>query len=80
MPLLKRPLPSDVLNHLIDRAKKREISYTDLLPLYQWVDSKPELPEGKWCAHFPGFTLAGKGELAKTILLPNAPCEGEKIL
>jgi hypothetical protein len=30
----------------------------------------PEVPQGKWYKTFPGFTLAGEGEMPKTFLTP----------
>lgn len=45
----------------------------------RWALSKPEVPEGKWCADFGAFTLAGEGNTAKTILPPPGTCEGYHI-
>jgi hypothetical protein len=49
MPKIKwRDLPPDLLRHLFDRAKEREISMEDLFALEEWRRHSPDAPEGRW--------------------------------
>jgi len=37
--------------------------------LADWLDSEPEVPEGRWFKRFSGMTVCGEGELVKTFLI-----------
>jgi hypothetical protein len=64
----RRNLPPALLNHLLDRIKRREISSDHLGGLADWLDTEPEVTDGKWFKRFSGMTVCGEGELVKTFL------------
>lgn len=68
----RRKLPEALLRHLLARMREREISYEQVALLAQWLDTEPEVPEGKWFKKLPGVTVCGEGELIKTFLLPGS--------
>ena len=47
--------------------------------LAHWLDTEPEVPEGKWFKRFAGFLVCGQGELIKTFLLPGQLPDGQEI-
>jgi hypothetical protein len=59
--------------------RQRNISYEQIISLARWLDSEPEVPEGKWFRRFPGFVVCGEGELIKTFLLPGQAPDGREI-
>ena len=72
MPKVRRHnLPPALLNHLLDRIRSREISPEQLGLLADWLDTEPEVPEGKWFKRFSGMIVCGEGELVKTFLITN---------
>ena len=54
--------------HLVKRIRERQISTSQLGLLARWLDSDPEVPEGRWFKRFPEMTVCGEGELVKTFL------------
>ena len=76
----RRNLPPALLNHLLDRIQKRQISAEQLGLLADWLDTNPEVTEGKWFKRFSGMTVCGEGELIKTFLLLGQLPEGSEIL
>jgi hypothetical protein len=66
LPYRRRNLPPALLNHLLDRIKTREISSDQLGALADWLDTEPDVPNGKWFKRFSGMTVCGEGELVKT--------------
>ncbi len=80
MPHIQRGnLPRPLFAHLLDRIKTRDISADQLGLLAGWLDSKPEVPGGKWFKKFPGMTVCGEGELIKTFLQSGQIAEGEEL-
>ncbi|HMP82657.1 MAG TPA: hypothetical protein PKA41_08160 [Verrucomicrobiota bacterium] len=80
MPKVRRQkLPQPLLAHLLTRMRQRNISPDQLTLLARWLDTEPEVPEGKWFKTFPGFTACGEGELVKTFLLPGQLPDGQEI-
>lgn len=75
----RRNVPPALLNHLLDRIEKRNIPAAQLGLLAQWLDTEPDVPEGKWQKKFPGLTVCGEGELVKTFLAPRQVAEGEEV-
>ena len=75
----RRNLPPALLNHLLDRIKRREISSDHLGPLADWLDTEPEVPDGKWFKRFSGMTVCGEGELVKTFLTSGQAPMGTEI-
>jgi hypothetical protein len=69
MPKVRRyNVPRAVLDHLRDRMLTREIAAEQLGLLAEWLDTEPEVPEGKWFKRFSGMIVCGEGELVKTFL------------
>lgn len=80
MPRVRRhELPPAVLVHLLTRMRQRNISAEQITLLARWLDTEPEVPEGKWFRKFPGFTVCGEGELIKTFLLPGQAVDGREV-
>lgn len=72
-------LPTAVREHLLDRARERAVSLTDLYALKLWRESEPEAPEGEWYKDFGSFKLCGVGKYPKTFLLRGQAAKGKKI-
>lgn len=80
MPKIRRQnLPTALYAHLLDRVQRRNISAQQLRLLLRWVDTWPEVPNGRWFKRFPELTVCGEGELIKTFLLPGQAPTGEEI-
>ena len=80
MPRVRREgIPEAVMAHLIKRVREREVSPSQLGLLAQWLDSDPEVPEGKWIKRFPEMIVCGEGELVKTFLRSGQLPVGEEI-
>ena len=75
----RRNLPLALLNHLLDRIKRCEISSDHLGALADWLDTEPEVPDGKWFKRFSGMTVCGEGELVKTFLASGQAPMGTEI-
>jgi hypothetical protein len=75
----RRNLPERLLAHLIARIRARSISVEQLVLLAHWLDTEPDVPEGKWFRRFDGFILCGEGELIKTFLLAGQAPDGLEI-
>lgn len=63
-------LPPAIRDHLILRMHDRNIGLPDLNKLRLWMESKPEVPEGKWYKNFGSFKLCGEGSYPKTFFFP----------
>jgi len=80
MPKIRRQnLPPALLNHLLDRIRSREISSDQLGELADWLDTQPDVPNGKWFERFSGMTVCGEGELVKTFLRADQLPSGKEI-
>lgn len=80
MPEIRRhKLPPPLLVHLLTRMRERNISHEQIILLARWLDTEPQVPDGKWFKRFPGFTVCGEGELIKTFLLPGQIPDGSEI-
>jgi len=80
MPKIRRHnVPPALLNHLLDRIRLREISAEQLGLLADWLDTEPEVPEGKWFKRFSGMIVCGEGELVKTFLGGNQIPTGTEV-
>jgi hypothetical protein len=80
MPKVRRAqVPEALLRHLLARMRERHISYEQLVTLAKWLDSEPDVPEGKWFRKFPSFTVCGQSEFIKTFLLPGQAPDGREI-
>ena len=80
MPKIRRhKLPQPLLNHLLVRMRERGISPDQIVLLARWLDTEPEVPEGKWFRRFAGFIVCGEGEFIKTFLLAGQAPDGKEI-
>jgi hypothetical protein len=70
-------LPAKVREHLLDRVRVRAIDAKDLTALLEWINSRPDLPEGPWCKDFGTFKLVGRGAIPSTFLEKDQPCYGQ---
>jgi hypothetical protein len=46
---------------------------------FEWLETEPEVPEGRWFKCFPELTVCGEGELIKTFLRPDQAALGEEL-
>ena len=80
MPKIRRQhLPPALLDHLLDRIRSRKVSADQLGLLAEWLDSEPEVPNGKWFKRFPAMIVCGEGELVKTFLTANQTPTGKDV-
>ena len=80
MPEVRRhKLPGKLLVHLLAWIRQRNISADQIVRLARWLDTEPNVPEGRWFKRFPGFILCGEGELPKTFLLAGQAPDGQEI-
>ena len=64
MPRIRRhDLPPQLLAHLLDRIRRRNISADQLGLLADWLDTEPEVPDRKWFKTSSGMMVGGEGEL-----------------
>ena len=77
--ILRRNLPRQLYEHLLERIQQRQISGTQLSLLIEWLDTQPEVPSGKWFKRFSGMIVCGEGELVKTFLVTGQIPFGEEI-
>lgn len=81
MPKVRREnVPPVLLAHLLDRRRKWGISYDEVAALATWLQTDPEVPDGKWFKDFSSFLVCGQGELIKTFLPKGRLPEGEELL
>ena len=79
MPRIRRKrIPGALMAHL-KRIRERQISTSQLGLLARWLDSDPEVPEGRWFKRFPEMTVCGEGELVKTFLSAGASPTGTEV-
>ncbi|MBI3853967.1 MAG: hypothetical protein HY298_27385 [Verrucomicrobia bacterium] len=80
MPKVRRvKLPQALLTHLLTRMRQRNISHEQIISLARWLDSEPDVPEGKWFRRFPDFVVCGEGEFIKTFLLAGQAPDGREV-
>jgi len=72
-------LPVNLRDHLIERMRDRNITLQDLNQLRLWMETKPEVPQGRWYKDFGSFKLSGEGKLPKTFLLAGQPAVGRRL-
>ena len=81
MPKVRRQnLPLPLFTHLLTRMRQRNISHGQIILLGRWLDTEPDVPEGKWFKRFAGFAVCGEGELIKTFLLPGQVPDGSEVV
>lgn len=79
MTKIKKPPPKRILDHLVQRYREGRISSSDFLDLKHWLESDPDVPDGKWFKRFKTGFLAGNGERPSTFLEPTMVVEGEEV-
>ena len=80
MPRIRRKrIPDALMTHLIKRVREREISTFQLGLLARWLDTEPEVPDGRWFKRFPEMIICGEGELVKTFLTSDQLPTGTEI-
>jgi hypothetical protein len=80
MPQIRRHhLPPQLLDHLLDRISRRNISADQLGLMANWLRTEPEVPDGPWFKKFPGMIVCGEGELIKTFLQPGQIATGKEL-
>jgi hypothetical protein len=47
--------------------------------MVDWLDTQPEVPQGKWFKKFPGMSVCGEGELVKTFLVAGQVPSGTEV-
>jgi hypothetical protein len=76
---LRRNLPPQLFDYLLDRVQQRQISSREIALLVNWLDGQPEVPHGKWFKKVPGLIVCGEGELIKTFLIPGQVPFGQEV-
>lgn len=80
MPKIRREgIPAALLRHLFDRVREREISEEQIGLLAGWLETNPEVPQGKWCKRFPEMIVCVEDELIKTFLRLGQIAEGIEV-
>jgi hypothetical protein len=59
--------------------KDGRISAIDFLELKHWLESDPDVPEGKWFKRFKTGILAGEGDRPLTFLAPGMVVNGDEV-
>jgi hypothetical protein len=72
-------LPSAVRDHLIERMRDRNLGLEDLNQLRLWMESNPDVPDGRWYKEFGSVKLCGEGKYPKTFLLAGQAPAGQKL-
>ena len=72
-------LPNALRLHLAERMRERDISLDDLNRLRIWMESRPEVPVGRWYKDFGSFKLCGEGSFPKTFLHSGQIADGEEL-
>jgi hypothetical protein len=57
----------------------RNINLDDLNQLRVWLETRPNVPDGRWFKDFGSFKLCGDGKYPKTFLLVGQAATGEKL-
>ena len=80
MPKIRRAnLPEAVQRHLLARIRERELSAAALTAFAAWLDTKPEVPAGKWFHRMQHLTVCGEGEMVLTFLKPSQSAVGTEV-
>ncbi len=81
MPQIRRhSVPPALYDHLLDRVLQRSVSAQQPRLILRWMDTQPEVPNGRWFKRFPELVVCGEGELIKTFLLPDQAPTGDEVL
>ena len=81
MPRIRRKgIPHPLMAHLIKRVRERDISTSQLGLLSRWLDTEPEVPEGRWFKRFPEMIVCGESSLVKTFLRAGQVPVGDEVM
>jgi len=72
-------IPAPIRGHLVERMRDRNIGLDDLNQLRLWLESHPNVPDGKWFKDFGSCKLCGEGKYPKTFLLAGQIAVGEAL-
>ena len=72
-------LPRPVREHLSERMRDRNVGLDDLNRLRIWIETRPNVPEGRWYKDFGSFRLCGEGKYPKTFLLAGQAASGQEL-
>ncbi len=72
-------IPPAIRDHLAERMHDRNIGLDDLNRLRVWLETRPNVPDGRWFKDFGSFKLCGDGKYPKTFLLAGQAATGEKL-
>ena len=72
-------IPASIRDHLVERMRDRNIGLDDLNQLRLWLESHPNVPDGKWFKDFGSFKLCGEGKYPKTFLLAGQIAVGQAL-
>lgn len=72
-------LPPALRDHLMDRMRDRNISLADLNQLRLWMETRPQVPEGRWFKDFGSFKLCGEGKFPKIFLVAGQAAAGQEL-
>ena len=75
----RRNLPRALYTHLLERIQEREISSAQLILNLQWLDTEPEVPEGRWFKRFSEMSVCGEGEWGKIFLRSDQTATGTEL-
>jgi hypothetical protein len=80
MPRIRRKgIPHPLMADLIKRVRERDISTSQLGLLSRWLDTEPEVPEGRWFKRLLEIIVCGEGDLVKTFLIEGQAPTGTEI-
>jgi hypothetical protein len=72
-------IPAAIRDHLVERMHDRNVGVDDLNRLRVWLETRPNVPEGRWFRDFGSFKLCDEGKYPKTFLLAGQAARGEKL-
>ena len=79
MPKVRRSrLPDALFQHLLTRARERQISRSDTVAFAAWLDTDPDVPEGEWFKPFPGMIVCGEMSWLKRSWFPDRRLMGRR--
>jgi hypothetical protein len=57
------------MNRAVPKVRRQNL-------LTKWLDTEPDVPEGRWYKRFSGMTIWGEGDLIKTFSSSRTVAEG----
>jgi hypothetical protein len=73
-------IPAAIRDHLVERMHDRNISLDDLNRLRVWLETKTNVPEGRWFKDFGSFKLCGEGKVSQDISSRRPICDRRRTL